>query len=500
MRPTYASMYPPAQGLVMAAGKLLAGREFWGVLFTIGTMCAALCWAFQGWLPLEWALLGGFLAVIRLAAFSYWSNTYWGAPVAVTAGALVFGALPRIVGWTPPRRATPPRTNLILTALLLGFGLIILANIRPYEGLIFSVPVGIVLLTWLVTKIKSGASTSDRAAAAKVLVPLALALFLGGTLMCFYFWRVTGSPFKMPQLINRDTYAEAPYFIWQHPHHVEPYRHPIFRQLYIDFEMVDYNQTHSARTLFALWNIRAASLWSFFLGPVLTLPILLLLLISPQRRPLSQLDPQARFLVLASLFCFIGLYVEVFLAPHYAAPMTALVLLLVLLALRKVRSWRLNSAPTGIFVTRAVPVICCLMLLIRICAGQDRLHLEGSLWSWGNAFAAPSSERTQLQAKLAANPGKQLVLVNIDMAHARKLDLNWVYNDADIAASKVIWAWDMGNEANQKLIEAYPGRTVWLLQPDLDNPQQQLTPYLVTADSADSATANSGTSTSTSNR
>ena len=87
--PTYMSMYFPAQGMALAAGKVVTGDPWFGVLVSTALMCAALCWMLQAWLPPKWALLGGLIAILRIGLFSYWIDTYVGGSVAATGGALI---------------------------------------------------------------------------------------------------------------------------------------------------------------------------------------------------------------------------------------------------------------------------------------------------------------------------------------------------------------------------------------------------------------------------
>jgi hypothetical protein len=70
-------------------------------------------------------------------------------------------------------------------------------------------------------------------------------------------------------------------------------------------------------------------------------------------------------------------------------------------------------------------------------------------------------------------PGPHLVVVRY--SPEQPIDQEWVYNDADIDASKVVWARDMGPVRNHALRMYFHDRHAWLLEPD---PYPgKLTPY-----------------------
>src|SRR6266849_3733165 len=141
--PTYSSMYPPAQGFILALGQLL-GNPWIGVLLSNAFMCVAIFWALQAWMPSRWAFLAAGFAALKFGITSYWVNSYWGGATAAIGGALVLGGLGRL------RRGARARD-----AILLGLGAAILANSRPYEGLFFCVPAALWFLYWLSGKIRS---------------------------------------------------------------------------------------------------------------------------------------------------------------------------------------------------------------------------------------------------------------------------------------------------------------------------------------------------------
>ena len=112
----------------------------------------------------------------------------------------MFGALPRL-----------KQSLRVVDALLMGLGLAILANSRPYEGLVFSLPVGVALLAWMFGKNRP----PFRASLCRVLLPAGLLLGLVAVFTGYYYWRVTGSPWRMAHQVYFEEYHMAPHFLGQ---------------------------------------------------------------------------------------------------------------------------------------------------------------------------------------------------------------------------------------------------------------------------------------------
>jgi hypothetical protein len=448
MQPTYMSMYFPAQGLILAAGKVLFGHPWYGLLCVTALMCAAICWMLQAWLPPTWALLGGMLAVLRLGLFSYWIDTYsGGGSIAALGGALVLGALPRFM-----------RTMQHRYILLMTLGIIILAYSRPYEGMLLCLPVLFVLARWIFF----GTNRPNPAALfRRAVLPLAL-LVAAGAWMGYYNYRDFGSPVTLPYTVNRAAYAVAPYWIWQSPRPVPVYRHKVMRDFYLYDELGYAARLHTvsgflSETLF----FKPARIILFFCGLAL-LPLLLML-----RRVF--LDRRTRFLLVCVGIVVVGVMMETWLIPHYFAAITAAIYAIGLQAMRHLRQWKPDGKPVGLALVRLTITICIALATLRICA--EPLHLQLAVWpggGWTSEWYGPGqlgAERAHIESELEKLPGKQLIIVRYSSDH-NPFD-EWVYNAPDIDASKIIWAREMDTANNLDLMRYYKDRQVWLVQPDL---------------------------------
>jgi hypothetical protein len=442
-QPTYASMEPPAQGLLLAIPMVFGLRPWVGVALGIGLMCAAICWMLQGWFPPGWALFGAALVGIRIGVVSYWMNSFQGGAAAAIGGALVLGALPRL-----------QRRGRVADALALALGVGVLANSRPFEGMLFCIAPAAVAIAWAVRK------RAFRAVAA-----LALAMACIGCLMAWYNWRVTGNPAAMPHQFNRDAYAVIPNFVWQSLRPIPAYRHETMRKFYAEHD-VEFWRRQVGMGLPMRFATKAFSFWIFYLGPVFSLTVLGAL-------PCLLRSRRMRLFWVVMGVTWAGLLGVVYtLSPHYAAPLTAPLFALIVQSMRYARSFRWRNRRVGLYFVRTVPIVCLLMTGISVAARPLGIVIDETATTW-YANDPGNVARAETIRDLEALGGKHLVVVRYGPSH--DLDEEWVYNGADIDGAAVVWARGMSPAEDGKLLEYFKDRKAWALEPD--RKPVRLTPY-----------------------
>src|SRR5262245_17904886 len=91
-------------------------------------------------------------------------------------------------------------------------------------------------------------------------------------------------------------------------------------------------------------------------------------------------------------------------------------------------------------------------------------------------FAGGPIHRARILRQLEQEPGQHLIVVRYGPDHRGAQE--YVYNRADIDNAKVVWARDMGDSKNRRLLEYFKERQVWLFEPD-GNPNPSLTHYSI---------------------
>jgi hypothetical protein len=431
VHPTYASKYPPLSGLALAFGQNLTGEPWVGVWLSAGILCGAICWALQGWLPASWALLGAFLALLRIGIVTYWSEGYWGGACAATGGALVIGALPRLL-----------RRHGAGAALAFASGIAILANTRPYEGLVLVLASAVYLAVILVRR-KTGIGHWVR----NVALPMALVLVPVLAWMGYYNYRVTGNPWELPYAAHEKQYAVWSPLLWQ----THPAPEPVYSNGFLkEFWAVgDSHEKLMARQNLVKAHVSDAfDLGRFFLGWPLILAMLGLAL------PLWR-DPRARGVLLLLALFYAGVAFDDRLVPHYAAPGAALVYILAACAFRGLR----KSWPGGFAERMYLPWCLFAVFTITTLAG-----LLNARYRFGPVDFHVLAKRSAVMKRLQKEPGRQLVLVRYGARHDLYEEL--VYNSADIERSQVIWARSLDPARDRQLLDHYRDRHVWLLEED----------------------------------
>ena len=425
MRPQYyVSPYFPGQALWLAAGRLLTGNAWAGVLAQCWIFLALLYWMLRAWMPSRWALFGVLLAGLRFAIGSYWINNLHGGFLPAIGGALVAGAFARL-------RKQPS----VQYGLVLGLGMAILMSTRPVEGAFYAIPF-VAILAW-----------DFRRNVAPLAVSAVPVLLCAGALGV-YFSHITGSPFVTAYQINQKTYGWPMTLAFLKPPVVN-HTNVEFKRYY-EYELSEHERVDGPVHFVQYLTFRIQEYWRFFLGPALTVPLLMLRRVWQGRK----------LLLIGASGGLLAILLEGGASPHYLAPATAILIAIVVECCRHLRASR-------VYVVKLLPAMMALVLTLRIGAQAVGLPYTQKLNFQTWCCRAPGNmNKSRIAATLTQIPGNHLVFVRAKTDEYNLLQ--WIYNDADIDASRIVWARDLGPEKNAELKHYYASRDAWMVDPNVE--------------------------------
>ena len=481
--PTYTSKYPPGQSLFLALGIVVGGSPIWGVWLGCGLFAGCLCWMLQAWSTRQWAIATTLLAIATLGTSTYWAQAYWGGMVAASGGALVFGGMRRTL-----------HTVRISTSVLIAAGTLILANTRPYEGLITCLPAVVVLAVWLVRCDR----VPSRIKLLSFALPVAIVLAAGAAGMAVYNRAVTGAFSASPYQVHQAQYWRQGPFVFSQPQNASRTPGDRVSGFYRYYE----SPARSAGSVLrvSLQNLALAALGSigvpfgiFFVPPNQQYQgVLLWVALLLCARNWRSRSSAAILSVLAVLAELIGRKVipAFFLAslagvaipwawaftsvarrnawapfiaaawalgltahaavrwwwPHYSAPVVAL--LLAAVATTGQRLTRQSKRTGGNTLGRALTAMAVVHLLVL-----------GAVSVLSRPTAGVVARRTAIIRQLEVLNGSHLVFVKYAANYT--VHDEWVYNPPDLAASRILFAHDLGEERNRALLKEFPERSIW---------------------------------------
>jgi hypothetical protein len=444
LHPTYASKYPPGQGLFLAAGKLL-GHPAFGVWLGVGLACGAGAWMLRAFVPRWWAVAGGLILVARLG-LGKWGWNYWGGAVAFAGGALFIG------GWVRVMRK--PRTA---PAAAMALGLVVLANSRPYEGLLLCIPVGLATL-W---RFARGATPPLGTVLRKTLLPVSLILLPAALAMGYYNYRVTGNALRLPYMEYSAQYDVAPPLLFLKANPPPTFNNNEQRDYQLQYQYAFYEGQRTSLSIWWTCVLHKLEDWrAFFFGYALLVPLVVL--------PCVWLgSPRTRFAALAAGFV-LGMVAttQLFGMAHYVAPAAPLLYVLVVQCFRYISLFRRRLAAVWLAVCMLAPVPSLFPQF------QERFPepaesdsapswLQTQLHDWlvHPRHADSAVNRMKYEKMLRDRRGRHLVLVEYDPDHS--IHDEWVRNEADIEGAAVIWARPLNPEGAERLMRQFPDRAVW---------------------------------------
>jgi hypothetical protein len=448
LNPTYASMYEPAQGLVLAAGQVFFGHPWWGVWLSIGMMFGTICWALTFVMPVHWAFWGTFCAGLQFGIFGLWMNSYFGGAPAAMAGALAVASLARM------RHTNKQRTS----AALCGLAIILTFASRPVEACLwFAIALAFAEIQIRRRPLRDHFRESAARFYSRLLPPFAAVFLCGAGMLAWYNWGVTGSPLDPPYLEYQSIYGTPQPYWWGEPVNVASFDYPEIRDNYLNQKHL-FEDRESLTTILQSERNRLRDFWRFFIGPFFTPGLIFIFWIGRDRRIRPWLWASVPFVLdKATWHTWF---------PAENAPPTVLI---VLVATQCWRHFHVSGRRRQIGAAISYQLVAaCLLCVILGGAGRAiepllsyRLRWMPTFWE---SLYKPRLLRDDVTAILDKTPGKHLLFVKYSADHC--FCEEWVFNAADIRNQRIVYARPYTPNSDTALARYLSDHDVWVVEPD----------------------------------
>lgn len=435
-QPTYSSIYPIGQGIILAIGKVLMGTPWAGVLLSVALMCGATSWMLFGCLPPKWAAVGGLLAALDYGLANEWVNSYYGGTFCAFGGALLFGALCRL-------RSSPSLTM----ASLVGLGWSIVWLTRPFESLL---PL---MISWIFI---AGFMIRDPRQWRRWLGPIALILsiqILTGWVTAVHNRAVTGSLTTLPYQLGQQVYGVPQSFLWQKPIEEPPLRFAEIKEMYSwQRRAKNWTSAHPVHH----WGGNLYHAWAFYVGPWYSLPIVLLVFRLKDWQVILSGGIITGALTACVLFPFFF--------PRYIAAYSCVIFFLVMRGMMALYQWSVCGRQLGSLV------------VLFLVSGGFMMSMQTVPWKTILGIGQKTRQmglRMQVSERLMRYPGRHVVFIHYGVNHS--FHDEWVYNAADIDASPIVWCRAMNPSDDAEVTRYYKDRHFWFANVDGDT--VRVSPY-----------------------
>jgi hypothetical protein len=331
---------------------------------------------------------------------------------------------------------------------MVGLGCVITMFSRPFEG---GLVCGLLGLYFLPALIRRHVYIDRRFW--KAAMPGALVLATGICCQLVINRSITGQATQLPYQLHESQYGVAPVLIWQKPH--EPtmgHRFAEQVEFHRGWSMNAYNRTASFPGYFEMLHCRMVFLVNHW-GQMLACAPLGVLLLRPERQ---------RFIGMIGLLLIAILVINCipWTVPQYVSPLIPIAIFIGCSVSRGFikrvgQSLRISRRPIRLEYAAFVFVLLLNTFGVLSIAYARSSRSEGWEVSW-------AEKRVEIIRQLESQPQQDIVFVRYPPNF--NVHSEWVFNDADIQNTPVLWVRWGTTELNQRVTTAYPNRKVWLLQ------------------------------------